>query len=129
MGVAYKNNDGEWVVSEKIDISRYDLEGSIESIKAALDAVRDRAVAMGMANEGSVDISVQRGYYGDDYELVIEYLFSRYENDRERETRLANEAKLKAAAKAKRKAAAERKKLMADPEYAEFERLKAKFGA
>lgn len=128
MAIARKNKDGEWVVSAEIGVSRYDLEGTVDEIKAALDVMRNSAVAMGMVGEGRVDISTERGYYSDDYEVKVTYYFDRYEYPAEKEKREAMEAKLKADAKAKRKATAEKKKLMADPEYAEFERLKAKFG-
>ncbi len=127
MATAYKNREGEWVVSEKIEVNRYDLEGSIDTIKTALDLVRERATAMGMVGEGTVDISVTNDFY-DGYNLDVEYYFVRYENDKERERRLANEATMKATAAAKRKEAAQKRKMKNDPEYAEFERLKAKFG-
>jgi hypothetical protein len=128
MKTAYKNRDGEWVVAEQIKMSRYDLEGSVDSIKAALDEVRDRATAMGMVGEGTVDISLNRGFYSDDYEIEVEYSFTRYEYPVEMERRLEREAKDKAAAAAKRKEAAQKRKLKNDPEYVEFERLRAKFG-
>lgn len=127
MAMAHKDKDGEWIVPSELTISRYDLEGSIDSIKTALDGVRGQAVAMGMKGEGSVDISVTNGFY-DGYELEIRYYFSRYETDQERERREANEARLKDEAKAKRRAAAQLRKMRNDPEFAEFERLKAKFG-
>ncbi len=127
MNMARKDKDGDWTVHCELTIDRYDLEGSIDSIKTALDGVRGQAVAMGMKGEGSVDISVTNGFY-DGYELEIRYYFSRYETDQERERREANEARLKDEAREKRKAAAEKRKLKTDPEYAEFERLRAKFG-
>ena len=127
MAMAHKDKDGEWIVPCELTIDRYDLEGSIDSIKTALDGVRGQAVAMGMKGEGSVDISVTNGFY-DGYELEIRYYFSRYETDQERERREANEARLKDEAKAKRRAAAQLRKMRNDPEFAEFERLKAKFG-
>lgn len=127
MAIARKDSDGEWVVSSELTISRYDLEGTIDSVKTALDTVRNQAVAMGMKGEGSVDISVTNGWY-DSYELEVRYYFDRYEYPAETEQREAAEAKLKEEAKAKRRAAAEKRKLKADPEYVEFERLKAKFG-
>ena len=128
MKTAYKNRDGEWVVSEQIKMNRSDFEGSVDSIKAALDEVRDRATAMGMVGEGTVDISLNRGFYSDDYEMEVEYYFTRYEYPVEQERRLEREAKDKAAAAAKRKEAAQKRKLKNDPEYVEFERLRAKFG-
>lgn len=127
MVMARKDSNGEWTVHCELTVSRYDLEGSIESIKTNLDAVREQAVAMGMKGEGSVDISVTRGYY-DDYDMEIVYHFNRSETDKERAKREDLERSDREAAKAKRKAAAEKRKLKADPEYAEFERLKAKFG-
>ena len=127
MALAHKDRDGEWIVPCELTIDRYDLEGSVDSIKTALDGVRGQAVAMGMKGEGSVDISVTNGFY-DSYELEIRYYFSRYETDQERERREANEARLKDEAKAKRRAAAQLRKMRNDPEFAEFERLKAKFG-
>lgn len=127
MALAHRDRDGEWIVPCELTIGRYDFEGSIESIKTALDTVRDKAVALGMKGEGSVDISVTDGFY-DGYELEIRYHFSRYETDQERERREANEARLKDEAKAKRRAAAQLRKMRDDPEFAEFERLKAKFG-
>jgi hypothetical protein len=127
MDMAHKDRDGEWVVREEITIDRYDLEGTIDSIYAALNLVRDRARAMGMKGEGTVDLSVTNGWY-DSYELEVRYNFERYEYPAETERREAAAAKAKEEAKAKRKAAAEKRKLKNDPEYAEFERLKAKFG-
>ncbi len=127
MGTAYKNRHGEWVVSETITMDRYDLEGSIDSIKASLDEVHRRATAMGMVGEGTVDISVTNSYY-DSYDVNVYFYFTRYEYPAEQERRLANEAKLKDEAKAKRQEAARKRKMKNDPEYAEFERLKAKFG-
>ena len=125
---AYKAVNGEWVVSERISMSTSELEGSVDEIKAALDAVRNRAAAMGMVGEGRVDISVSRGYYNDDYDLEIEYYFTRAENTVERDDRMAREARIKDEARAKRKAAAEKKRMKADAEYVEYERLRAKFG-
>lgn len=127
MAIAHKDKDGEWVVPSELTIDRYDLEGTIDSIKTALDGVRGQAVALGMKGEGSVDISVTNGFY-EGYELEIRYYFSRYETDQERERREANEARLKDEARAKRRAAAQLRKMRTDPEFAEFERLRAKFG-
>lgn len=126
--MATKDKDGDWVVHSELTISRYDLEGSIDSIKTALDAVRDQAVALGMKGEGTVDISVDTGGYYNDYEMTITYYFSRYETDQERERREKLEADEKARRAKDRKAAAEKRKMKADVEYAEYERLKAKFG-
>lgn len=124
MAMAHRDRDGEWVVREEITIDRYDLEGTIDSVYAALNLVRDRARAMGMKGEGTVDLSVRY----DGYELEVRYYFDRYEYPAETERREAAAAKAKEEAKAKRKAAVEKRKLKNDPEYAEFERLKAKFG-
>jgi len=109
-------------------VNRYDFEGTVEKIKANLDRVREEAVALGMTSEGYVDMSVSRGYYGDDYDLEIVYRFNRSETEEERARREDLERRDREAAKAKRKAAAEKKRLKDDPEYVEFERLKAKFG-
>lgn len=128
MTMACKDSNGEWTVSAELVVNRYDFEGTIEQIKAKLDAVREEAVALGMTGEGYVDMSVSRGYYGDDYDLEIVYRFNRLETDVERARREDLERRDREAAKAKRKAAAEKKRLKGDPEYAEFERLKAKFG-
>lgn len=129
MALAHRDRDGEWVVPCELTISRYDLEGTIDSVKTALDTVRDQAVAMGMKGEGTVDLSVfESRYEYDGYELEIRYYFSRYETDAERAKREAAEAILKDEAKAKRRAAAQLRKMKNDPEFAEFERLKAKFG-
>lgn len=128
MVMSRKNKDGVWAVSAEITVSRYDLEGTIDSIKASLDLIREQAVAMGMIGEGSVDISTERGYYSDDYEVVIRYYFERAETDAERVKREKLEADEKARRAKDRKAAAEKRKMKADVEYAEYERLKAKFG-
>ena len=128
MVMSRKNKDGVWAVSAEITVGRYDLEGTIDSIKASLDLIREQAVAMGMIGEGSVDISTERGYYSDDYEVVIRYYFERAESDAERVKREKLEADEKARRAKDRKVAAEKRKLKTDPEYAEFERLKAKFG-
>ena len=127
MAIASKIN-GEWLIGESIAIDRYSMEGTIEEVKANLDRVRLDAVAMGMRGEGYVDMSVSRGYYDDDYDLEIVYRFNRLETDVERARREDLERRDREAAKAKRKAAAEKKRLKDDPEFAEFERLKAKFG-
>ena len=116
-----------WVVNDSIDINRYDFEGSPSSVKERIDAVVTKATNMGMIGEGSIDITVSNGFY-DSYELNIRFYFTRVENDKERNIREDREAKLKNAASEKRKAAAERRKLKKDAEFAEYERLKAKFG-
>lgn len=128
MTMARKDENGEWTVRAELAVNRYDFEGTVEQIKANLDAVRNKAVAFGMTGEGYVDISVTRGYYGDDYDLEIVYRFNRSETEEERARREDLERRDREAAKAKRKAAAEKKRLKEDPEFAEFERLRAKFG-
>ena len=116
-----------WVVNDSIDINRYDFEGSPSSVKERIDEVVTKATNMGMIGEGSIDITVSNGFY-DSYELNIRFYFTRVENDKERKEREDREAKDKNAASEKRKAAAERRKLKKDAEFAEYERLKAKFG-
>jgi hypothetical protein len=128
MTMARKDENGEWTVRAELVVNRYDFEGTIEQIKAKLDAVREEALALGMTGEGYVDMSVSRGYYGDDYDLEIVYRFNRSETEEERARREELERYDREAAKAKRRAAAEKKRLKEDPEFAEFERLKAKFG-
>jgi hypothetical protein len=128
MVMARKDSNGEWTVGAELPVDRYNFEGTVESIKANLDRVREEAVALGMTSEGYVDISVSRGYYGDDYDMEIVYRFNRTETAGERARREELERYDREAAKAKRRAAAEKKRLKADPEFAEFERLKAKFG-
>ena len=116
-----------WVVNDSIDINRYDFEGSPSSVKERIDEVVTKATNMGMIGEGSIDITVSNGFY-DSYELNIRFYFTRVENDKERKEREDREAKDKNAASEKRKAAAERRKLKKDAEFAEYERLKVKFG-
>ena len=128
MTMARKDSNGEWTVGAELVVDRYNFEGTIEQIKAKLDTVREEALALGMRGEGYVDMSASRGYYGDDYDLEIVYRFNRLETEEERARREDLERRDREAAKAKRRAAAEKKRLKEDPEYAEFERLKAKFG-
>lgn len=124
--VARKEN-GIYVVNEMFDVNRYDFDGTADQLKANIDLVVEKARAMGMVGQGTFDMEVGRDYY-DGYELRIKYYFTRVENDKERGDREAAEARVKAAASAKRKDAAEKKKLKTDAEYAEFLRLKEKFG-
>lgn len=116
-----------WVVNDTIEINRYDLEGSPSSVKDRIDAVVTKATNMGMVGEGSIDITVSNGFY-DSYELNIRFYFNRVENDKERKEREEREAKYKNAVSEKRKEAALKRKLKKDAEFAEYERLKAKFG-
>ena len=128
-----KNEDGVYVVSDKFTVNRYSLEGPIDNVIKELESVRRMATDMGMVGEGSLDISTEGGgyggYYDNDYETVITYYFTRTENDKEKLIREETEAKIKNEAAKKRKVAAEKKKLKDDAEYAEFLRLKEKFGA
>ena len=126
--------NGIYVVSDKFTVNRYSLEGTLDNVIKELESVRRMAVDMGMVGEGSLDISTEGGggyggYYDNDYETVITYYFDRVENDKEKLIREETEAKLKNEAAKKRKVAAEKKKLKDDAEYAEFLRLKEKFGA
>lgn len=123
---ASKNKDGIYVVYDNIDCDRYSFEGSAESIKSYIDSVVADAKAKGMVGEGTFDLSIEESYY--DTRVEVKYYFNRTENEDERSTRLADEARVRADAAAKRKAAAEKKKLKDDAEYAEFLRLKEKFG-
>lgn len=121
--------NGIYVVSDKFTVNRYSLEGTLDNVIKELESVRRMAVDMGMVGEGSLDISTESVYYSSDYETVITYYFTRTENDKEKLIREETEAKLKNEAAKKRKVAAEKKKLKDDAEYAEFLRLKEKFGA
>ena len=125
MGIARKV-DGVWLVRDEIDLNRYDLEGTIEEVIACLNLVKEKAVSLGMTDEGRLDIEVGDGYYGG-YELRVKYYFDRSENDKERASRERIEADEKARKAKERKKAAEKRKLKADAEFAEYERLKAKF--
>ena len=126
--MARKVND-IYVVSDKLIVNRYSLEGTIDNVIKELESVRRMATDMGMVGEGSLDIDTYLGYYDDDYCVVITYCFDRVENDKEKLIREETEAKVKNEAAKKRKVAAEKKKLKDDAEYAEFLRLKEKFGA
>jgi len=123
---ARKNKDGTYVFYDSIECDRYSFETTAEGIKAYVDLIVAEAKEKGLVGEGTFDFAVESSYY-DGYELRVKYYFDRAENDKERSTREAAAAKVKAAATAKRKAAAEKKKLKADAEYAEFLRLKEKF--
>ena len=120
--------NGIYVVNDKFTVNRYGLEGTIDNVIKELESVRKMAVDMGMVGEGSLDISTESVYFSSDYETVITYYFTRTENDKEKLIREETEAKLKNEAAKKRKVAAEKKKLKDDAEYAEFLRLKEKFG-
>lgn len=119
--------DGVWLVRDEFGVSRYGFEGTADEVKACIDAAVDKARAMGMVGDGRFDLSTERGYYTDDYEIVMTYYFERTETDKEKAAREKIEAKAKADAAAKRKKAAEKRKLKEDAEFGEYERLKAKF--
>ena len=126
-----KNENGIYVNYDKITCDRNVFDSTADGVKEYIDSVIEKATENGMIGEGLFDFSVERGYsYSEhDYELVITYEFERVETEKEKATRESAEAKLKADATKKRKANAEKKKLKADAEYAEFMRLKEKFGA
>ena len=126
MGIARKNENDIYVTNDSISCDRYSFEGTAESLKAYIDSVVEEANSKGMIDEGSFAISMNRGYY-DEWELEITYDFGRVENDKERATREKAEAAEKTRKAKDRKKAAEKRKLKADAEYAEYERLKAKF--
>ena len=123
-----KNEDGVYVNYDKVTCDRYMFDGSAENVKLYIDEIVAKAKEKGMVGDGCFDFSVSRGYYDDDYELNITYEFDRVETEKEKAAREKVEAKRKEAAAEKRKAKAEVKKLKADAEYAEFLRLKEKFG-
>jgi hypothetical protein len=125
MGMARKI-DGVWLVRDEFVVSRYDFEGTADEVKACIDLAVDKARNMGMVGEGRFDLTTERDYYGS-YEIVITYYFERLETDKEKDKREKLEAKIKADAAAKRKKAAAMRKLIKDAEFAEYERLKAKF--
>lgn len=103
------------LVNDEFEVSRYDFEGTADEVKACLDLVVEKATAKGMVEVGRFNFISHI-----DGNLDVYYRFKRYETDREKETREKIEAKIKAEATEKRK----KKK---DAEYAEYERLKAKF--
>ena len=124
-----RKENGIYIVSDKLFVERYNMEGNIGSVIEELESIREIAVGMGMVGEGDLDISTERGYYDDDYGVLITYCFDRVENEKEKTVREKVEALERDRATAKRKATAEKKKLKADAEYVEFLRLKEKFGA
>lgn len=127
MAIARKNKFGIWVVEDSINVDRYDLQGSITDIVARLELLKSEAETKGMFEEGHIDMYLTDTYY-DSKELIINYYFGRVETDKEKTSREQVESKLKAEAAAIRKKKAEKKKLKSDTEFAEYERLKAKFG-
>jgi hypothetical protein len=123
-----RKENGIWVVHENMDVNRYDFDGTAEDLKRNIDLIVDKARAKGMVGDGRFDFDVVRDHYGY-YELEVTYCFDRSENDKERAVREKIEAKAKEEAAIKRKKAAEARKLKKDAEYAEFLRLKEKFGS
>jgi hypothetical protein len=126
--VARKEN-GIYVVREEMEVSRYEFDGTAEDLKRNIDLIVDKARAKGMVGEGRFDFDLVLGQYCDNYELEVTYCFDRTENDKERAVREKIEARDKEEAAIKRKKAAEVRKLKKDAEYAEFLRLKEKFGS
>ena len=123
---AHKKN-GVWVVYDSFEVDHYDFGGTADQLKANIDLVVEKAKSLGMVGEGRFEINLRSGWYDDNCDIAIEYTFDRLENDKERAKREKAEAKVKATAKAKRDEAAAKRKLKADAEFAEYERLKAKF--
>lgn len=126
--MARKNENGIYVNYDSIPCNRWSFEGTAESVKDYIDTIVEKAKEKGMVGEGRFDFTTVSGYYGDDYELNVKYEFERVETEKEKAAREKAEAKLKADAAKKRKETIEKKKLKADAEYAEFLRLKEKFG-
>lgn len=125
--MAARKKNGVYVVWDSLDVNRYDFEGTADQVKANIDLIVEQARAKGMVGEGRFDLSVTAGYY-DTYDLEVTYCFDRAETDKERAARELAAAKAKEEAAAKRKKAAAARKLKKDAEYAEFLRLKEKFG-
>ena len=125
MTARYEN--GVWVVRESIKVDHWGISGATaDFVKAVIDDAVAEAREKGMVGEGRFIIeTVDDGFYTESWTTEITYHFERAENEKERSQREAAEAKRKAA---KRKTAAEKRKLKKDAEYAEYQRLKAKFG-
>lgn len=124
-----RKENGIYVVRDEFEVNRYDFDGTADQLKANIDLVVEKARAKGMVGDGTFDFDIEtRGYYDDYYEIKVTYYFDRTETEKEKAAREKVEAKLKEEAAKKRKATAEKKKLKADDEYAEFLRLKEKFG-
>jgi hypothetical protein len=102
-----KNEDGIWVVYDKIKCDRYSFDTSADDLKSYVDQIVAEAKEKGMVGNGTFDFEVHDGYYGS-YSLDVKYYFDRAENNKERTDRESAEAKVKADAAAKRKAAAEK---------------------
>lgn len=125
--MAARKENGIYVVRESMEVNRYDFDGTADDLKANIDSIVEKARAKGMVGEGLFDFDLRRGYY-DSHELSVTFYFDRTENDKERTAREKAEAKLKEQAAKKRKKAAEARKLKKEAEYAEYLRLKEKFG-
>jgi hypothetical protein len=123
-----KNKDGIYLNYDKIICDRYMFEGTAERVKDYIDEIVEKAKEKGMVGEGLFDFSINNGFYDYEFDLTVVYEFDRVETEKEKATREKAEAKRKEAAEKKRKETAEKKKLKADAEYAEFLRLKEKFG-
>ena len=123
-----KNEDGVYVVRAELTVDRYSLEGNLDYVIKELESVRKMATDMGMVGEGSLDFTISESGYYNDANIEITFYFDRAENEKEKAAREAAEVKAKDDAAKKRKATAEAKKLKTDAEYAEFLRLKEKFG-
>lgn len=126
--MARKNENGIYVNYDRILCDRWSFEGTADSVKDYIDTIVEKAKEKGMVGEGRFDFAPTRGYYDYDLELDVKYEFERVETEKEKAAREKAEAKLKADAAKKRKETIEKKKLKADAEYAEFLRLKEKFG-
>ena len=130
--MAARKENGIYVVRENMSVNRYDFDGTAEDLKCNIDLIVDKARAMGMVGEGRFDfeLELERDYYDNrrGCDIIVSYYFDRSENDKEKEKREEAEAKAKEKAAIKRKKAAEARKLKKDAEYAEFLRLKEKFG-
>lgn len=127
MAITHKNKSGIWVVSDSINVNHYELEDSITNVIKALEFLKSEAESKGMVGEGYLDMRIEDTYYNGK-QLAIKYYFDRVETDKEKDAREKVEAMVKANAAAARKKKAEQKKLKADAEFTEYERLKAKFG-
>lgn len=125
--MAARKENGIYVVRETMEVNRYHFEGTADTLKANVDLVVEKARAKGMVGDGYFDFELECGYYND-YDIKVTYDFDRVENDKEKAVREQMEAIAKKKAAEARKKAAEARKLKKDGEYAEFLRLKEKFG-
>ena len=121
-----RKENGIYVVCDSIEVSRYKFDGTAENVKTNIDLTVEKAMRKGMIGEGRFYLDISNSYGSTDIEIV--YYFDREENAKEKALREKAEAKQKEAAAEKLKKAAEAKKLKEGAEYAEFLRLKKKFG-